>query len=564
MSVACGVEQSAVLPTIFGLGVAVCAVCAYRAQHGTFGRERQWRKRRAGELLGVEEASPEPKALGKSVAPSVEKKEELASCHAARAIHEDRVVLLDRDGYLEAKAQLRYVSGAFLGACLAAVAQPGGADMVFAALRLLFLALLAADFAFTAGGQLGGGLLSVQRQGLRKVPLLGREAKEDLLVSSLGLGAWPLERLRLALLQVAGLGLLLWFEVFRHPALRKSACGSEGAAALLAERGSALTMVLAWLLGSLARVTAWRCEACVWLAPRAEELLAEYLETERGFPLRGALDLAENLCGAHGESWLRELRSMSLLVMDGSSQLRACNGLAQLQQLGEVQRDLHAEVRRLSQMAEARFEELQRTHAAAANGTAQVLPRAGAETRSSRRSSKASREELLKTKLDQARGAEVRAKPSDSGESSSSPRAVDASSTAPSAARHTDVSPRVRADLAQGGALARLMEQALQTQRPEQKAQTPREEFRSVGSMASVGSSERSMSQGSRRGPKRYSELRKITMEQRAAAKASQWKTLLAPAPPSPPWNVQSVSSPLGTARPASPQWSDANEASQA
>ena len=35
MSVACGVEQSAVLPTIFGLGVAVCAVCAYRR----FGRK---------------------------------------------------------------------------------------------------------------------------------------------------------------------------------------------------------------------------------------------------------------------------------------------------------------------------------------------------------------------------------------------------------------------------------------------------------------------------------------------------------------------------------------------
>lgn len=62
---ACGSEQSAVLPGLAALGAAAWAIGAYRLSLGTKEqRQREWRKRRAGEALGAD--AIEPKALGRA------------------------------------------------------------------------------------------------------------------------------------------------------------------------------------------------------------------------------------------------------------------------------------------------------------------------------------------------------------------------------------------------------------------------------------------------------------------------------------------------------------------
>lgn len=600
------------------------ATVAYRASVSSRGgREREWRKRRAGELLGEETNAVEPKAVGRSRAPQEKQKEresnsQLSARSAARAVHEDRVVLIDREAYLAARAHLRLATSCLVGASIAAAAQPGGSDMIFALSRFILLLLLVWEAFQSAAGRIGSclGLLSVERQRLAPAaPLLGavkRRGAGESLLSGLGPASasqQSLERLRLGALHCLALGLLIWFEVVRHPELKSAACeGHEAsAAALLTERASALTMVVAWLFAALTRTAAWRCEACVWLAPRAEELLSEYIDSDRGCPMAGrALDLAEALCAEPrvADAWLREFAALSLLVMDGSSEVRPSGSpmpSSEIYELSELQRDVQVELQRFSDATEARFEELLAcTEALCQRAESTPKPNDGA-VKVRRKTSKGSREQLLKAKLDCARGpaipetSESRGKPSDSGSSSEAPNR-----------ERTDVE-RIQADFAASrGSLAQLLEQALKYETAKQ-LQQPQEEPPTLGQKPSAlselrsdvtarglsqgvqretprsqspvlaelqpkeptGSSVRSESQGSSvstqrpsRGPKRYAEMRRQTLEERAKrAEASEthWTkaeapapTLLAPAPPSPPWNVQSVASPLANASPAS------------
>lgn len=600
------------------------ATVAYRTSVSSRGgREREWRKRRAGELLGEETNAVEPKAVGRSRAPQEKQKDresssQLSARSAARAVHEDRVVLIDREGYLAARAHLRLATSCLAGASIAAAAQPGGSDMIFALSRFILLLLLVWEAFQSAAGRIGSclGLLSLERQRLAPAaPLLGtvkrRPGAGESLLAGLGQASasqQSLERLRLAALHCLALGLLIWFEVFRHPELKSAACeGHEAStAALLTERASALTIVVAWLFAALTRTAAWRCEACVWLAPRAEELLSEYIDNDRGCPMAGrALDLAEALCAEPrvADSWLREFAALSLLVMDGSSEVRPSGSPmpgAEIYELSELQRDVQVELQRFSDATEARFEELlASTEALCQRAESTPKPNDGvAKVR--RKTSKGSREQLLKTKLDCARGpaipetSESRGKPSDSGSSSEAPNR-----------ERADVD-RIQADFAASrGSLAQLLEQALKYETAKQ-LQQPQEEPPTLGQKPSAlselrsdvtarapsqgvqretprsqspilaaepkeptGSSIRSESQGSSvstqrpsRGPKRYAEMRRQTLEERAKrAEASEthWTkaeapapTLLVPAPPSPPWNVQSVASPLANASPAS------------
>ncbi|CAE7350456.1 unnamed protein product [Symbiodinium natans] len=566
MSLACGPEQFAVLPTLAVSGAVVVATVAYRTSIASRGgREREWRKRRAGELLGEETNAVEPKAVGRSRAPQEKQKEressaQLSNRSAARAIHEDRVVLIDREGYLAARAHLRLVTSCLVGASIAAAAQPGGSDMIFALSRFVLLLLLTWEAFQSAAGRIGSclGLLSLEQQRLAPAtPLLGtakrRGSGAETLLSQLGPASasmQSLDRLRLAALHCLALALLIWFEVVRHPELRTAACeGHEAsAAALLTERASALTMVVAWLFAALTRTAAWRCEACVWLAPRAEEVLSEYIESDRGCPLAGrALDLAEALCAEPrvADAWLRELSGLSLLVMDGASQIRPSPGIGpgsvELGELGELQRDVQVELQRFSDATEARFEELlAATEALCQRAESTTKPVEGA-AKVRRKTSKGTREQLLKTKLDSARGlpipetSESRGKPSDSGSSSEAPN------------REAADAERIQADFAASrGSLAQLLEQALkyETSKQSQPQEAPptlglkpsalpdpwsdvtaratqgvqRETPRAQADLQPkepAGSSVRSESQGSSvstqrpsRGPKRYAEMR--------------------------------------------------------
>eukprot|EP00434_Breviolum_minutum_P032286 symbB.v1.2.028549.t1/scaffold3037.1/size102045/2 len=473
----CGVEQSTVLPSVAFLGAVAWGLGSYRISQSTLGakRERDWRKRRAGETLGVETSWIEPKAIGHTTDRSSDVSEKVKaaaeSSHLAmRAIHEDRVLLLDRDGYLAARSYLRISGGCLICASVAATAQPSAGDLLFATLRQLLLLLLCIDFAFTVPGQVAFLLRSARGQSLQKLPLLASRHHEDLMPFPSGPASLlrslrsskplPFERLRLGLLQLAALLMLIWFEVFRHPKLRESACEGE-VALLLSERSSAFTMTFAWLCAAIARLSAWQCEACVWLAPRAEELLAEYLETDGGVVLQGsACALAEGLCGEDGPSWLNELQQLSVIVMDGSCQLSVpAKGLPTLSEIMNLQHEAQLELRRLSQLLEASKEPREAT--ASTERPSTEREHSGARPLARRRSHEVAalaaatkREELLKTKFEFPRGD---GKPSDSGDSSSPRNAADPQ--------------RVMVDLGVGvadgprghghGGLAQLLEEAL-------------------------------------------------------------------------------------------------------
>eukprot|EP00931_Biecheleriopsis_adriatica_P116276 TRINITY_DN91942_c0_g1_i1.p1 TRINITY_DN91942_c0_g1~~TRINITY_DN91942_c0_g1_i1.p1 ORF type:complete len:754 (+),score=169.24 TRINITY_DN91942_c0_g1_i1:23-2263(+) len=463
VALACGDEQVAVLPSAAGLAACFVGYAAYSTSLLVRNSgERESRKRRASELYAAASneratVSVEPKAVGKkrsaassAVASDKLQEGELQQARAtARAIREDRLLMVDRSSFLVARSRLQVLKRLMSGACVAAAAQPG-ADLLFSVCRLLLLALLWAEpLCFTGGTGLGssieqrfnvlsrcskgggGGIKSPH--GISRHPstitndVFGRgdRRQPSSVVRCLGPPApfaQTFQRIRIALLNLAALLLLLWFEIFRHPQIRNLACSESSTGDawnfLLNERSSALTMLAVWILSGLMQVAAMRCEACVWLAPRAEELLSEHLDTDQGFLLGGkAFDVAEVLCGPQtlADVLLQELQDdFSIVVMDGIRQLRPSSSSAfssklaagqSLRELTEIPCELRTEFQKLREEIGHRLEEVIRSL-----GAGKCQP--------------PSREMLLSTRLDKAMGEAVLDRKvlsvpeSDSGESS--------------------------------------------------------------------------------------------------------------------------------------------------
>lgn len=170
-----------------------------------------------------------------------------------------------------------------------------------------------------------------------------------------------------ALLLAAHLGLgvaFLMFEAVQHPHLMEQACDNLdsqalglAAPALMAERSAAITMAAVWVLGALSHACLLQCEACIWVSPKAAEVLGGALETHHGSLSTGcSLELAEALCGVAGDSLsdalLREfLHGFGVAVLCGSTVLRpstpaACEGsnLPQVQMPVSIQQLAHKDL----------------------------------------------------------------------------------------------------------------------------------------------------------------------------------------------------------------------------
>uniref|UniRef100_A0A7S4VKP8 Uncharacterized protein n=1 Tax=Alexandrium monilatum TaxID=311494 RepID=A0A7S4VKP8_9DINO len=382
-AIACGMEQHAALPVLAFLALGAVGYSWYNTLAAARSRAgREWLRRRASQIRSDTEASKHFAKLAGS-SPVVEETRSIAlvpgtsdgetletARGVARALGEDRVLLVDLPEYLAARARLRLVSKMLAGACLVAAVLPGGTDLIYGLCRLLLVALVWADHAARIAPLEGGTGASIcDRATTAALSAVGLGSRATL--PPAGSGEWrysgaaqsglPLRteggakgpdargagavsvlqclgppaplasawrRGRAVVLHFGVLGALAWFACARQPELQGRLCTGASppppgvAQALIAERAAAMGLLMAWLLLATGQVALLRCEACVWLAPRAEELLAPRLEADSGFVLGGAaLDLAEALCDGRvvAESLLRELsEAFGIAVLDGS------------------------------------------------------------------------------------------------------------------------------------------------------------------------------------------------------------------------------------------------------
>eukprot|EP00747_Dinoflagellata_sp_TGD_P053643 gnl/TRDRNA2_/TRDRNA2_148569_c1_seq1.p1 gnl/TRDRNA2_/TRDRNA2_148569_c1~~gnl/TRDRNA2_/TRDRNA2_148569_c1_seq1.p1 ORF type:complete len:375 (-),score=69.77 gnl/TRDRNA2_/TRDRNA2_148569_c1_seq1:111-1235(-) len=153
--------------------------------------------------------------------------------------------------------------------------------------------------------------------------------------------------------------------------------GSDGftATVLLAERGAALTLLAAWVLLAFGHACVRRCEACVFLSPHAEELLAARFEAEQnpGLSLgdRG-IEFAEVLCGPSqaAEALVRELHEeLRISVLCGDtpvvprlpvSETLPASKPVTASDLEQLRSELKREFNQSSDVSEARLTEVLR------------------------------------------------------------------------------------------------------------------------------------------------------------------------------------------------------------
>jgi len=355
----CGLDQTLAVPIAATLGVCALAVYARYAKltSNGDGPAHDWVRLRASELLDTahgQSTVSEEGACG-------------AAKDAARAIRDDRVLYVDLPRYLSTRTDLHIVSKLLAVACAVAAVQVTSSDLIFATCRLLLLALIWGDHTIrTAPLHHGSGTsfgerflvharlasndntgLSVwyQRPSVSQATVevarlsqarrdIAAPAMQCLRAPSIVLplpGRW----MRLAILHAASLGCLAWFVLAKQPSLQKQVCPTDSlqvsvdsaTSLLAAERAGAVTLMAAWFVFTLSHLLLLRCEACVWMAPRTERLLAERLQTNHGSSLLNgrAVVLAEALCGpqALAESLLQELHQVcGVIVLSSCLQLQ--------------------------------------------------------------------------------------------------------------------------------------------------------------------------------------------------------------------------------------------------
>lgn len=315
--VACGQEQGVILPVAAGLALTTAYVIAVGAAKKT----KNHRSNLDGQLRQSLELCKSGESGGNLEEPST-----LSVKYVTDALEDSRVLIFDLSDYQAARCHLQWASRMLAGACLATLATPGSTDLFYSVSRIFLVGLLWVHHEWSSAGLRRGAAALAERFGesSRSASLLHRFQRLS------GTDVWLMR----ALLFSVHFGLCVVFLVFEtahHPRLNDEACtGMENlfvTPALLAERSSALTMTAAWLLGGLTYAALLRCEACLWVSPRAEEVLSGALQTHRGcLPTGCGLELAEALCGASGhalsDAMLHELlNGFGIAVLSGSSVL---------------------------------------------------------------------------------------------------------------------------------------------------------------------------------------------------------------------------------------------------
>jgi hypothetical protein len=282
--VASGPEQAAVLP-IVAVVALLLAVAIFMGAVKVVKRRSNldWRIRQALDLKTNGDDEVDLESPGNS-----------RSSRAAEVLRDTSVLIFDLEEYHQARSYLGWTSRALAGACLAALATPGGADMLYSVCRIAFIGMLWGQHQWSTAALYGSTNGITERfaalgraQGALKwqnasVPdnTKSRCSSTSALSCLSKISSKDAGLMRASLFAAHfGLGiLLLVFETVQHPRLKEEATTYSATSALLAERSSAITMALVWIVGAFAHACFTKAEACIWVSPRAAVLLGGTLE----------------------------------------------------------------------------------------------------------------------------------------------------------------------------------------------------------------------------------------------------------------------------------------------